>query len=75
MKKLKVLVHPNSKHPRIEIDMLEMTHIYVAEPPLEGRANEAVLLALSTHLKVRKNDIFLVSGHKSKIKHFEIKSI
>ena len=70
--KITVIVHPNAKKPRVEKDMLDTLHVYVSEPPLEGRANRAVTASLADHLKVKKNQVFLISGAKSKNKTFEI---
>ncbi len=70
--KFTVIVHPNSKKPRIEKDLLGGLHVYVSEPPLEGRANRAVIVALAKHLNVKKYQISLISGQKSKQKVFEI---
>jgi uncharacterized protein (TIGR00251 family) len=67
-----VFAHPNSKKPRIETDLLGALHIYVSEPPLEGRANEAVAKALAGHYKIKKYQVELVSGAKSKHKVFRI---
>lgn len=69
---ISVVVHPNSKNPRIETDLTEMFHIYVKEPPLEGKANEAVREAVANHFKVKKNSVIILSGHKSKLKHIQI---
>ena len=70
--RISVIVHPNSKKPRIEKDLLEATHVYVNEPPLEGKANRAVVDALSDYFKVKRSCVILVSGEKSKNKVFEI---
>jgi len=70
--KYSVIVHPNAKNPRIEKDMLENLHLYVSQPPLDGKANKAVIKALAKHFGVRKNRIILVSGVKSKNKTFEV---
>jgi len=70
--KYSVIVHPNAKNPRIEKDMLENLHLYVSQPPLDGKANKAVIKALAKHFGVRKNRIILVSGAKSKNKTFEV---
>ena len=48
-----VITHPNSKKPRVEIDLLENLHVYVSEPPLEDKANKAVLEALARHFHVK----------------------
>ncbi len=67
-----VFAHPSSKKPRVEKDLFNNLHIYVREPPLEGRANNAILLALAEHLKVRRSQVNLVRGEKSKQKVFEV---
>ena len=41
--KLEIVVHPNSKNPRVEKDLTGMIHVYVKAPPLEGKANQAVI--------------------------------
>ncbi|HEY5600774.1 MAG TPA: DUF167 domain-containing protein [Patescibacteria group bacterium] len=70
--KISVIAHPNSKRPRVEKDLLETLHVFVSEPPLEGRANQAVLEALAEYFKVKKSQLTLISGQKSKNKVFEI---
>lgn len=68
-----IFAHVNSKKPRIEKDLFGSLHIYVKEPPLEGKANLAILKALAEHLKLPKSRIILVKGEKSKQKTFEVK--
>ncbi len=70
--KVLVISHPNSKKPRIEKDLLETLHVYVNQPPLEGRANKAVIESLAEYFKVKRNCVGLLSGEKSKNKLFEI---
>lgn len=70
--KISVVVHPNSKKERIEKDLLDTLHIFVNQPPLEGKANRAVISAMADYFKVSKTKVNLVSGHKSKFKIFEI---
>lgn len=72
---ISVITHPNNKHPRIEEDLTGVLHVYVNAPPLEGRANQAVIEALALHFGVKKNAVTLLSGHKSKNKRFEIKEL
>lgn len=69
--KIPVIVHPNSKRPRVEKDLLNTIHVYVSEPPLEGKANAAVIEALAKYFKVKRRNMLLVSGQKSKNKVFE----
>lgn len=72
--KLTVIVHPNAKRIRVEKDLLETLHVYVHEPPLEGKANRAVIDTLAEYLKIKRSNILLISGEKVKNKVFEIVS-
>ncbi|HMQ01526.1 MAG TPA: DUF167 domain-containing protein [Candidatus Doudnabacteria bacterium] len=70
--KLAIIAHPNSKRPRIESDLFGTLHVYVSEPALENRANLAVIEALAKYLQIKKAQLKLISGRKSKNKLFEI---
>ena len=67
-----VLVHPNNRHPRIEEDLTGQLHVYVNAPPLEGKANLAVIESLAEYFKVKKRNIHIQSGHSAKLKRIEI---
>ena len=67
-----VITHPNARVPRIETDLLGQIHVYVNAPPLEGKANNAVIEALAVHYKVAPSLITLVHGSKSKHKTFTV---
>lgn len=69
---ISVIAHPNSKRSRVEKDLLGQLHVYVREPPLEGKANKAVAEALSEYFDVPKSKVILKSGEKSKNKLFII---
>lgn len=71
---ISVSVHPNSKNPKVVREDSNKFKVYVNQPAIEGRANQAVIEALAKHLKTKKSKIFLVSGEKSKNKIFEILS-
>ncbi len=51
--RINIIAHPNSKKPRIEKDLLGEVHVYVSEPPLEGKANNAIREALAKYFKVK----------------------
>lgn len=70
--KISVIAHPNAKNPRVEKDLSGVLHVYVKEPPLEGKANKAVIATLADYYKTKKGNIFLVKGEKSKNKMFGI---
>lgn len=70
--KVKIIAHPNSRKPRVEKDLIGTLHVYVGEPPLERKANNAIRESLAKYFKVKKNSVILISGEKSKDKTFEI---
>lgn len=80
--KIFVKVKPNSKENKVEEpaprllqtdDRLNDYYIVrVKEPPFEGKANDAVLVALARHFGVSRSEVRLVSGATSKTKVFEI---
>lgn len=71
--KIAVIVHPNSKRERIEKDLLDNLHVYVNQPPLDGKANKATISALADYFKTQKANVKIIAGAKSKYKLFEIK--
>lgn len=72
--KLHIIAHVNSRKPRIEKDLLENIHVHIPEPPLQGKANRAIIKSLAKYLKIKESEILLVSGEKSKQKIFEVTS-
>ena len=70
--KIEIIAHPNSKRARIEKDLLGTLHVYVSAPPLEGKANRAIIEALADYFGRSKSMVQLISGEKSKKKLFEI---
>lgn len=73
--RVNVIVHPNSKKPRVEKDVLGQINAYVGSPPAKGKANKAVIEALSQYFRVKKSAVRLVFGQKSKLKLFEIENL
>jgi len=73
-KKLFVTVKPNS-HQRV-VEKIDETHyrVEVKEPPVEGRANAAVIEAMAEYLHLPKSRLTIASGHKSKQKVLAIQS-
>ncbi len=50
----------------------EYFNVSVKAPPVEGKANDAVILALAEYFQVSRSQVRLVSGSTSKRKVFEI---
>lgn len=69
---IQVIAHPNAKKTKVEGDLLGTLHVYVTEPPIDGRANAAIINALAKHFAVNRSNVILTSGEKSKNKIFEI---
>ncbi len=69
--KLSVVAHPKSKHPRIET-RAGILHVYVAEPPVDNKANAAVRAALAKHFHLSQARIKILAGIKSKNKRFSM---
>ena len=49
--------------------------VYLAAPAVDGKANEALIDLLAEHFKVRKNQIEIIKGLKSRHKTINIKGI
>lgn len=70
--KISVIAHANAKRERVEKDLLDIIHVYVHEPPLEGKANKAIIESLAEYFQIKKANVILLRGEKSKNKQFEI---
>jgi len=65
-------VHPNTKSRRVEKDLLGNLHVYVNQPPIEGRANKVVVEMLAEYFGKRKSSVRIVGGERAKVKLIEI---
>lgn len=70
--KLSVRVKPNSRKETVTVRDDGSLTVAVSAPPHEGRANDAVIAALSRYLKKPKSSLRIVSGFKAKNKVVEI---
>lgn len=72
MAKISIKTHPKSK--KIEVLRKDTTHyeVWVREAPDKGKANQAVIKALSDHLGVPPSRLTISSGHASRNKIIEI---
>lgn len=68
---LKVRVIPRAKKNAIR-EEAEITKIYLTAPPVKGKANKALIKFLSGHYKVKKRNISIIKGEKSRNKLVEI---
>lgn len=73
--KITVKVKPGSKKgPLVEQAAEGSFVVYVREPAIEGKANDAAIKLLAKHFNVPKSRIRLTSGQKSKVKLFQIET-
>jgi len=70
--KVEVLVKPKSSRNKLEETGPCRYTAWVHEPPLENRANLAVIELLAENFKVSKSAVLLFRGSKGKKKIFEI---
>ena len=70
--KLRIIVHPKSRKPRVEKDADGKFHVYVNQMPEKGKANQAVIEALAEYLQTSKSKISIIAGFKSRRKSIEI---
>jgi uncharacterized protein (TIGR00251 family) len=69
---LELLVKPNSRQESVEKISDSLYRVAVNAPPIDGKANEAVIRLLAKHFKVPKSAITLVRGAKGKKKWVQI---
>lgn len=71
--KLFVKAKPNSREEKVE--RVDETHFIVSvkEPPVKGKANQAIRNALAVYFKTGSSMVRIVSGHASRNKIVEIK--
>lgn len=68
-----VKVKPGShKGPLVEVGPTGELTIYVREPAVDGKANEAVTRLLAAHLQLPRSRVELVSGKASRLKRFRV---
>ncbi|HEX8932312.1 MAG TPA: DUF167 domain-containing protein [Patescibacteria group bacterium] len=71
---MKVYVVAKTRAKRPSVTQLDQTHFVVAisEPPIEGRANDAVVKALAEYFRISPSQVEITSGHSAKTKVVEL---
>ena len=72
--KITVQIKANSKMEGIEKKADGTYLVRINAPPVEGKANKAIIALLAEFFKVPKSSVILLRGQKSKSKVFEIPS-
>ena len=73
--KIIVQAKPNSKEEGVEkitIGDIEAYRVSVKEPPIQGRANAAIIKLLADYFKVSPARVKIISGYTSRQKIIEI---
>ena len=66
---LNIQVQPGVSHPGIRVDeSSETLRVRLSTPPVEGKANAALIAALAKKLRVAKSSITIERGHSSRRK-------
>ena len=71
--RINVKARPNSKEEKVEKISDTDFIVSVKEPPVEGKANRAIINALAVYFKIASIRIKIVSGYTSRQKVLEIK--
>lgn len=72
---MKIFVEAKPRAHETRVEKVNDTHfiVSVVEPPVEGRANRAIIRALAEFFKVSPAEVRLVGGYMSRQKIIEIK--
>ena len=71
---LDIYLQPNAKKSALSGEHGGLIKIKVNSPPVDGKANEELILFLSKFLKIPKSFIKIISGETSRIKKISIVS-
>ena len=69
--KLSIRVTPRAKKNAVKYKD-GLLRVYVTAPPVDGKANEAVIDVLVKEFNLRRSDITIISGYTSRDKGLEI---
>ncbi|MFH1772937.1 MAG: DUF167 domain-containing protein [Patescibacteria group bacterium] len=71
MKIIHIKVIPNAKKNEV-LEKDEKFRVYINAPAVDGKANKAMIKVLAEFLKIKKNDIKIIKGEKSREKIIQI---
>jgi uncharacterized protein len=73
MKRYRIKVIPRSSKNQVLEEGPGELKVKLTAPPVEGKANEALIKILADHFKTKKSSIRIVSGSTSRSKWVEVK--
>ena len=74
MKKISITIHPLAKKAKIEkkqslgLDDIEYYDAYLINAPEKGKANRELIKILAKYFKLKKSQILILKGEKSRYK-------
>jgi uncharacterized protein (TIGR00251 family) len=72
---IKVKVLPRSSRTEIAGKEKDIYRVKITDPPVEGRANKALIALLADKLGVPKRDVEIVSGERGRLKTVRIRGL
>ncbi|MGH7274454.1 MAG: DUF167 domain-containing protein [Nitrospiria bacterium] len=71
---MKIVVKAKANAKKGQVEKIDATHfvVQVKAPPVQGKANHAIMKALAEYFNITPSRIKIVSGSSSKQKTFEI---
>lgn len=69
---IRLRVVPNARRSKVVGEYGEAIKLKIAAPAVEGKANEALLQFVASHLGVPRRAVELISGEKSRDKTVEV---
>tara|TARA_B100000315_G_C14255864_1_gene441877 strand:- start:378 stop:620 length:243 start_codon:yes stop_codon:yes gene_type:complete len=75
LERIEVKVQPRAKQEKILKLSKTSYKVYTNKPAIDGKANKAVVKLLANYLGLRKNQVTIVRGEKSRDKIVEIRQV
>jgi len=69
--RINIRVIPKAKQNKVVVEP-DRLKVYLTAPPIEGKANRALMEILAEHYGVRRNRVKIISGQKGRDKVVEI---
>ncbi|MDE2028119.1 MAG: YggU family protein [Candidatus Omnitrophica bacterium] len=71
--RITIKVIPGARKNMLKVEEGGISKVYLTAPPVEGKANQALIKFLAEHYHVNKSAVEIVKGEKSRQKVVEIK--
>lgn len=71
---LTIKVIPNAKKARAQLETTGELKLHLKAPPIDGKANEELILFFSKGLKIPKKSVVILSGLTNRIKRIALET-